>query len=267
MSELRQYLGLALADELIAEGKTSFTFAEAQQRLARSRSATSNVVTRMLDAGLIDRVRHGHYVLRPLGVLGTPSTAEEVALAVGAAFKNLPHRMGYRTALDEHDLITHPARSIHVAAAKTVRAKSLSRQPLRVIQEPEPSIHIGSIKCGESWVSDLERALLDAARRPKLIGGLEVLAEATSAAAADVDVDKLTRHAMELNWSSALRRLGSLADALGLDGLAGVLEPILPIRADLDLEPGSKLKTVWRDARWHLRWPRSIEELAAITGQ
>ena len=267
MSKEKQSLGLALADDLIAEGNTSFTFGEAQRRLARSRSATSNVLRRMLEAGLIDRVRHGHYVLRPLGVLGTPSTAEEVALAVAAAFKGIPHRMGYRTALDEHDLIIHPARSIHVAACKTIRAKSLSGQPLRVIQEPERSIHIGSIKCGDSWVSDLERALLDAARRPKLVGGAEVLAEATAAAAADIDVDKLLRHALELNWSSAVRRLGSVADALELDGLTGVLEPIHDIRFDLDLEPGSQLKTVWRDSRWHLRWSRSIEELAAVTEQ
>jgi len=267
MSGNRQRLGLVLADDLTAEGKTSFTFDEAQQRLARSRTATANVLKRMLDAGLIDRVRHGHYALRPLGVLGTPSTAEDVALAVGAAFANLPHRMAYRTALDEHDLITHPARSIHVASTKTIRAKSLSRQSLRVIQEPQRSIHIGAIRCGSSWVSDLERALLDAARRPKLIGGAEVLAEAIAAAAADVDVDKLMQHAIELNWSPAVRRIGSLADALEVDGLAGALEPIHSIRADLDLEPGFPLKALWRDTRWHIRWSRSIKELAAVKEQ
>lgn len=267
MSMKRQSLGLKLADDLIAEGTSSFTFDEAQRRLARSRTATASVLKRMLDAGLVDRVRHGHYVLRPLGVLGTPSTAEDVALAVGAAFKGMPHRMGYRTALDEHDLLIHPARTIHVAASRMIRARSLSGQSLRVIQEPERSIHIGAMKCGDSWVSDLERALLDAARRPRLVGGAEVLAQAIAAAAADVDVEKLTRHAIDLNWSSAVRRLGSLADALELGQLAGALMPIHPIRADLDLEPGTRLKTVWRDSRWYLRWSRSIEELAAVTEQ
>jgi predicted transcriptional regulator of viral defense system len=267
MDKKGRTIGLKLADDLVAEGITSFSFEEAQRRLERSPTATASVLKRMLALGLVDRVRHGHYVIRPLGVLGTPSTAEEVSLAVGAAFKNIPHRIGYRSALDEHDLIVHPARTIQVAASKTIRAKSLSGQALRLIREPENSISIGAIKCGESWVSDLERSLLDAARRPKLIGGAEVLAQAVTAAAAEIDSEKLTRYAIDLDWPSAIRRLGSLADALKLPNLSGTLLPIQAIRADLDLEPGTKTKTAWRDSRWHLRWSQSIEELAAVTEQ
>lgn len=267
MDKKRQSMGLALADDLVAEGMTSFSFKEAQHRLARSPVATASVLKRMLDLGLVDRVRRGHYVIRPLGFLGTPSTAEEIALAVGAAFKNIPHRIGYRSALDEHDLIVHPARTIHVAVSKPIGAKSLSGQALRVIREPENSIPVGAIKCGESRVSDLERSLLDAARRPNLIGGAEVLAQAVTAAAAEVDPEKLTRYAIDLNWPSAIRRLGSLADALELPNLSRTLSPIRPIRADLDLEPGTESKPAWRDSRWHLRWPQSIEEFAAVTEQ
>ena len=95
----------------------------------------------MQSAGLIDRVRRGHYVVRQLGVLGTPAVAEEVALAVGAAFAGIPHRMGYRTALDEHDLIVHPARSITVATTKQIRTQTLSGRTLQLVQEPESRIH------------------------------------------------------------------------------------------------------------------------------
>ena len=42
-----------------------------------------------------------------------------------------------------------------------------------------------------------------------------------------------------LSWAAALRRLGSLADALALKPLTGVLTPIKPITAELDLEPGT----------------------------
>ena len=78
--------GLRLANDLIANGKLHFTFGDAQRRLGRSAAATGNLLKRMQSAGLIDRVRRGHYVIRQLGVLGTPSVAEDVALAVGAAF-------------------------------------------------------------------------------------------------------------------------------------------------------------------------------------
>ena len=62
----------------------------------------------MTRSGLIDHVRRGHYALRQLGMLGTPATAEDIAMSVSAAFKGLAHRMAYRSALYEHNLLVHP---------------------------------------------------------------------------------------------------------------------------------------------------------------
>ena len=267
MYYISQNAGLRLADDLVADGKAYFTFAEAQQRFGRSPSATGNLLQRMLNAGLIDRVRRGHYVVRQLGILGTPSVAEDIALAVGAAFAGVPHRMAYRTALDEHDLIAHPARSIYVATPRRIRAKTLSGRPLHIVREPESSISIGAIACGLSRVSGIERALLDAAMRPNLVGGAAVLAEAIATAGNRIDVAALTRYAQDLGWAAALRRIGSIADALEVEGLAGRLQPFKPLTADLDLEPGVNMPRVWRDARWRVRWPQSPAEIASVARQ
>jgi predicted transcriptional regulator of viral defense system len=267
MRKVSQYTALGLADELVANGKLHFTFRDAQRRLGRSAAATGNFLKRMKAAGLIDRVRRGHYAIRQLGVLGTPSVAEEVALAVGAAFADISHRMGYRTALDEHDLIVHPVRSIYVATSKQVRTKTLSGRPLHIIQEPEPRIMIGAMACGLSWVSDLERALLDAAMRPALIGGAAVLAEAIGSSHTKVDPILLTHYAEQLDWGAALRRIASIADALEFGGLAGRLLPLKPLTADLDLEPGKKTPKVWRDTKWRVRWSQTPDELASVAKQ
>ena len=120
---------------------------------------------------------------------------------------------------------------------------------------------------GTSWLSDRDRAVLDAAQRPRLVGGLEVLAEAFAAATPKLHADTLTEYARRLGWAAALRRLGSLADALALEPLAGRLTPIKPITADLDLEPGTNEPTLWRDSRWRVRWPRTGDELLAVIGQ
>lgn len=267
MHEISQDTALGLANDLVANGKLHFTFGDAQRRLGRSAAATGNFLKRMQAAGLIDRVRRGHYVIRQLGVLGTPSVAEDVALAVGAAFAGVPHRMGYRTALDEHDLIVHPARSITVATPKQVRTKILSGRPLHIVQEPESRIMVGAIPCGPSWVSDIERALLDAAMRPGLVGGAAVLAEAIATSDEKIDVDKITQYARQLKWAAALRRIGSIADALEFRGLAGRLRPLKPITADLDLEPGAKRPHVWRDSQWRVRWLQTPDELANVARQ
>ena len=258
--------GLALADSLTAGGKQVFTFKDACEMLGKSHAATGNLLRRMLDAGLVDRVRHGHYAVRQLGLLGTPSVAQDTALAVAAAFARLPHRMAYRTALDQHDLLTHPSRTVQVACPQRLRVKALSGTPLTVVSEPAATIDLGAEECGASQVSDLERALLEAARRLDLAGGLAVLAEAMAAAGHKVRPDKLMRYAERLGWGSALRRLGSIADALPIAGLAGQLHPLKTPGSDLPLDP-TATAYAWRDARWHLRWPMPINELKAITEQ
>ena len=258
---------LRLVDDLVADGKTLFSFGEAQQRFGQSPSPTGNLLRRMHTAGLVDRVRRGHYVIRQLGVLGTPSVAEDVALAVGAAFAGIPHRMAYRTALDEHDLIVHPARSIYVATSRRIRTKTLSGRPLYIVREPETSISIGAIACGSSWVSGVERALLDAAMRPNLVGGAAVLAEAIATAGNRIDVAALIDYAQDLGWAAALRRIGSVADTLEVEGLVGRLHPLKPITADLDLEPGGNMLPCWRDVRWRVRWQQTPDEIAGVVKQ
>lgn len=259
--------GLALANELVAEGWSTFTFEDAEARLGKSKTATANLLKRMEKAGLIDRVRRGHYVVRQLGVLGTPAAAENIALSVGAALKGVPHRIAYRSALYEHDLVTHPLRSVQVAAERRVRTKTLSGRPLRVVIESPETLDVGRVPWGSSYVSDHHRAVLDAAQRPRLVGGLEVLAEALGAAAHELHAETLMDYADRLGWAAALRRLGSLADALALAPLEGALQPLKPITADLDLEPGSDEPAVWRDSRWRVRWPRTVDELRAVIGQ
>lgn len=126
---------------------------------------------------------------------------------------------------------------------------------------------MGRVPWGMSYISDRHRAVLDAAQRPRLVGGVEVLAEALAAAAHELNAEVLTDFARRLGWGAALRRLGSLADALALQPLQGALQPLRPMTADLDLEPGTDEPTVWRDSRWRVRWPRSVDELLAVTGQ
>ena len=134
----------------------------------------------MEKSGLIYRVRRGHYVVRQLGVLGTPVSAEDIALSVGAAFNGMPHRIAYRSALYEHNLVVHSTRSIQVAAVRRVRSIMLSGQPLKVVIELPIQIQVGRIPWGVSYISDHHRALLEAAQRPMLSGGIEVVSEAFS---------------------------------------------------------------------------------------
>ncbi len=126
------------------------------------------------------------------------------------------------------------------------------------------AIQVGAIARGPSQMSDLERALLGAAARPELAGGAAMLADAITSAGRNVEPERLTGFAQQLGWAAALRRVGSVSDALAVEGLAGRLDPLYHPGADLDLEPGEQASCVWRDARWRVRWGRSRNELRNV---
>jgi predicted transcriptional regulator of viral defense system len=267
MRSTGQSAGLKLLDEFVSDGLTQFTSADAAVHLGRSAAATGNLLARLVRDGLLDRVRRGHYAIRQLGTLGTTAAAENVLLSVAAGFGDVRHRVGYRTALDQLDLLAHPSRSIQVALAKPTRSETLSGRRLTIVQEPEAALEVGAKKQDGVFISNLERSLLDAAARPELVGGIAVLAEALGAASSKgVDADRLTSYARVLSWGPALRRIGSLADTLHIAGLAGRLEPLTKPSSDIDLEPGHEASS-YRDAKWWVRWDHSPSELQNVLHQ
>lgn len=254
---------LRLLDELVVEGVNVVTPSVVRARTGQSAQAAVNMLTRLVQAGLLDRVARGRYVIRPIGLLGTSAAAESITLAVGAVFVGKPHRIAYRSALDYQGLLVHPARTIQVACPNHIKISTVSGRPLRVILEKNETVRVGADQVGEAWVSDVERSLIDAASRPQLVGGISVLAQALLMA--PLDVDRLLAYGRRLGANVAIRRIGSLADHLHVKGLAGKLRPLSPPKGYIDLDPnsGQRQSSLWRDARWFVRWPMAVEELAS----
>lgn len=257
---LMSHRTLSLLDEKLASGQEKLTTAEIAERLGLSTQAASNLLARWRSAGLVDRVARGHYVIRPLGLLGTRAASEDVALAVGAFFADKPHRIAYRSAFDYHGMLSHPTRTIQVASSRQVTAKRLSGRPLRTVLELPETIFVGSEDAGyEARVSSMERSLLDGAARMDLIGGVDVLAEALCSRS--VDPAELERLAREIGAGPGLRRLGTLADQLEIPGLAGGLSPIVSPNGDIKLDPKAIGGGMFRDRRWRVAWPVDPEEV------
>jgi predicted transcriptional regulator of viral defense system len=251
---------IGILDDLVADGREWFTSASLRVQLGLSPQATSNLLSRWVRDGLVDRVSRGRYVVRPLGSLGTRAASQDIALAVAAAFDGVPHRIAYRSALDHHGLLTHPARTIQVATPRLRRIRTISGRKLRIMTELESTLDIGAERAhAGAMVSGHLRSLLDAAARPDLGGGPSVLAEALTTR--PVHPDELTQLARSLEANAALRRIGSIADRLGLAGLAGQLQPLSPPRSDIELDPRDPHRA-FRDTAWWVTWPITREELA-----
>jgi predicted transcriptional regulator of viral defense system len=254
---------LQLLDEKLTAGQAGLTSREVRERLGLSPQAASNLLTRWRDAGLLDRVAPGHYAIRQIGLLGTSAASEDVALAVGAFFAGEPHRLAYRSALDYHGLLIHPARTIQVACPREVTVKQLSGRRLRTIIEPRETVLAGAEEAGHgALLSNVERSLLDGAARMDLIGGADVLAEALGAAQPDPAALQCLAH--EIGAATALRRIGSLADQLPIPALANQLHPLASPKSDIALEPRTPAAgdRPFRDRKWRVVWAQPPATIA-----
>lgn len=252
---------LHVLDDFVAEGRQQFTTSALRERLDLTPQATSNLIARWRRDGLVDQVARGRYAIRPLGALGTRSASQDVALAVATAFGTEPHRLAFRSALDFHGLITHPARTIQVASPLQRRMTSISGRKLRVVRESAASIAVGAEATpAGAFVSGHLRSLIDVAARPDLGGGPVVLAEALLARL--VDAAELQQLAKQLKASTAIRRIGSIADQLDVSQLAGKLQPLSPPTSDIHLDTRDTHRE-WRDSIWRVAWPLLPDELAA----
>ncbi len=256
---------LELIDNMVAEGHPEFTFEEAVAALRVSPTAAANALRRLQDKGLVDRLTQGVYAIRPLGSLGTSAATDDLPLAVGAAFRDVDHRIAYATALSEHGLLSHPVRTIYVACTRQVRIEKLSRRPLQVVIELDKTIHLGAEQVGPSWRSSVERALFESALRLDLVGGVERLAEALASAAEDVNASGIHRlaRAFGARGRAAERRLASLSDALELPfDLDPQLAPRRPI---IPLDPADH-RHEWVDERYRVAWNVGVDELRSVVG-
>jgi predicted transcriptional regulator of viral defense system len=259
--------GLKLLDDLVATGRNSVTPAWVMKQTGVSRQASVNLLGRLVKAELLERVARGHYVVRQIGVLGTSAAAEDLALAVGALFEGRPHRIAFRTALQYSGLLTHPSRVVQVASPVRVAHRSLSGRPLKVVHESPDTVAIDAVPLSNgAFISSRERALLECAERLDLAGGIETVVEALTSGES-FDIGRLKALARELGAGPAIRRIGSLAEALKLEDLATGLEPMKPDPTTyVELEPTlSHLSTANEEARdreWGVKWRTSPEELA-----
>jgi predicted transcriptional regulator of viral defense system len=253
---------LSLIDNLVAAGKDEFTFGEAMEALGISTTATANVLHRLTENGLVDKLARGRYAIRTLGSLGTSAVTDDLGLAVASAFAGTKHRIAYLSALNELGLLAHPVRTVFVACTKQVRLPRISRRPLRVSVERERTIHLEAEQVGRSWMSTPERALFECALRVDLAGHVERLAEALARAAPDVDRSRIRALAKAFGprGLAAERRLDSLARALNL-----------PLHLEPHLKHGQPIvrldprddRVEWIDQEARVSWPLTLGELDA----
>ncbi len=129
-----------------------------------------------------------------------------------------------------------------------------------MIRENPFTVLAGTEPLGQSRVATVERALLDAASRPRLVSGASRVAEALAAVTA---TEGLAELAHAVGAEAGYRRIGSISKALSLPVGHG-LEPE-PWRTLIDLDTTvHQHDHGWVDRTWGVAWPCPISHLEAV---
>lgn len=259
---------LSTLNQLARHGN-AFTTAEFRGIYGGSEQSAANALSRATRQGHIERVARGRYVIREIGRLATYSSTEDLLLSLSPVLLDKEHRIAYLTALEYHSLLLHPQSEFQVALAAPTRTRKVSGRIFRQVIEVRRFLSVGAVEVDHGCrVSDLPRTLLDAARRPDLIGGVDTLGDALRLTDLD-DLSLLVDYAGELDAEGALRRLGSIAGAIGQSSLAEDLRNRLafsrtPIPVDTGADDSSP---AWVDPEWNVTWDATSADLLGLSFQ
>ncbi len=251
----------------LAQERSVFTAAEFREHFGGSPTNAANALTRAIRDGLVERVAHGKYAIREVGRLSTRSSTEDLLLALSPLLRGRNHRIAYLTALELHSLLLYPQSEVQVALVSPTRTMQVSGRSFRQIIEVPHYLSVGATEVAQGCLmSDLPRTLLDAARRPDLIGGVDTAVEALRLAG-EVDADTIIDYADRLQAEAALRRLGSVAVAAGRADLAATIRGSKPIPpTPLPVDPGSPSEeVVWIDPEWNVAWDSISADLIGMS--
>ena len=256
-------VGIELVRRLSYEGDRVFTTDRAREvapLVGLKDSYVCEALHRLGRHGWIVPLRRGLYAMSS-AVPGSTSVHEfEVAMALVH-----PAAISHWSALHFHGLTEQAPRAVFVltttesSVPRTRRAGPAqdSRWPLigdaayRFIQvQPDRFFGVERVWVGDARVAvtDRERTLLDGLSMPRRCGGFGEVLHAFDVALPDLDIERITSYALQLDGATA-KRLGWVLERLGVES-----SPLaaLPIKGYRKLDP-SGANSGTHNSRWMVR--------------
>ena len=192
--------------------------ARAEVRRGHARKLAHDLVRK----GWIQRLGDGRYLLNP-GRHGPDAVPDTDPFRLGAHLVR-PYYFGYASAAELWGLLLQAGHVYYLVTPTRTAVRpdhAAQYRFVRVRRERFFGRVVLSRRGERIWVSDRERTLLDCLARPELAGGLPGVVQVLARAGPGLRWDRLSRYLDRLGTPSLGRRLGFLADRLGLTVPAG----------------------------------------------
>jgi predicted transcriptional regulator of viral defense system len=242
-----------------ADGVEVFTLADLRARFDLTVRQAQQLAYRLARKNLVRRVKRGLYaILQPADWHGRGDLGVDRYWAAANAVRGEAYYLAYYTAMELHEMIQHPLRTVFVAVKKQHRDLTFGTTAIKFVtvaagklfgEEDRRTAQGHVVK-----VAQLERTFLDCADRPDLCGGIEEVFRGFVRRSGDLDADRLLRFVHRLDKPVVTKRLGLLLELAGgdpellleVERAAGRLKRFVP------LDKGAPTDGAERSRRWEL---------------
>lgn len=243
-------------EELLGQGRFTFTREEAERRLRRSRAAAYMALHRLVKAGWLVMPRSGFYVIvdpqhRSVGTLPPEWFIQDLMKHMGR-----PYYVGLLSAAQFHGAAHHRPQEFQVVIPeRTVRPIRAGNVQIRFYGKgafDRSQIQDAKTPTGLMKVATPETTAWDLVRYFKAAGGLENVVTVLSELAEKLDAKRLRDAVKRHGEVIVAQRLGYLLDRVGRRTLTKSLADWITDAPLRPLDPGAPVDGASESRKWHL---------------
>ncbi|PIV38829.1 MAG: hypothetical protein COS29_05890 [Candidatus Omnitrophica bacterium CG02_land_8_20_14_3_00__42_8] len=211
-----------LISSLYKLNKTIFKLQDIEAITGLKENAASDLAGKLIKRNIISRLKQGKYIIIPQEIGKDSKYIGNWYVAAREIVNSPDYYISYYSAMDMHNMVTHPVTKVFVNTPK----QEYKKQKIAggVIFE---FIYISSknlwgiknfwvTKSEQVKVSDIERTIIDCLYRPQYCGGILEIAKGLWMQKQKIDFNRLFNYAVRFDRIVVIKRLGYILESLGL---------------------------------------------------
>ena len=216
-------------------GRIIFTLTDVKDITTLEGNAATDFTSRLIKRNLITRLKPGKYIIIPQELGDNTDYIGNWYIAAREITKSPDYYISYYSAMDIHNMTTHPLTKVFITTPKQEYRKEriVGNVAFEFIYTDAKAIwgitNHWATKSEQVRVSDLERTITDCLYQPKYCGGLLEIAKGMWIQKDTVDYDKLLEYVLKFSRNIVIKRLGYILESLNLlneKSLIGLREKI-----------------------------------------
>ena len=211
-----------LISSLYFRGKTIFSVADVENITGLKGNAAIDLTSELIKRNIIARIKRGKYIIIPQEIGENASYVGNWYVAAREIVNSPNYYISYYSAMEIHNMVTHPVTRIFVTTPKQEYKKQriAGNTTFEFIYMNAKYIwgirNFWVTKSEQVRVSDIERTIIDCLYRPKYCGGILEIVKGLWIQREKIDFVKILNYALKFKKVVVIKRLGYILESLNL---------------------------------------------------